>query len=102
MSNAPSVERDERTVAVENASYRWAYGFLAYALLVDVAYRAVVHHEAAWDLMAFVFAGGILCTVYQARLKTLAHSWAKRVVVISCVAAVIAAIIAAIMVGSGN
>lgn len=78
MSNSPLVERDERTVAVENASYRWAYGFLAYALLIDVAYRGIVHHEAAWDLMALVFVGGILCTVYQAHLKTLAHGCGQR------------------------
>ena len=36
MSTPQAVERDERTVAVENASYRWAYLVLTYALLVDV------------------------------------------------------------------
>ena len=36
MSTPECVERDERTVTVENASYRWAYLFLAYALLADV------------------------------------------------------------------
>ena len=36
MSAGLSVERDERTVAVENASYRWSYLVVTYALLVDV------------------------------------------------------------------
>ncbi len=52
MSTPECVERDERTVAVENASYRWAYLLLTYALLVDAMCRSLVRHEASWDLMA--------------------------------------------------
>jgi hypothetical protein len=37
MSTIPTVHRDERTLAVENASYRWAYLFLSFALLLLVA-----------------------------------------------------------------
>jgi hypothetical protein len=88
------VQRDERTVAVENASYRWAYGLLTYALLVDVMYRGLFRHEAAWDLMALVIVGGVACTVYQARQKVLAHGWVMKAVLVGCVAAVIAAILA--------
>src|ERR1700693_3054496 len=65
MSTPQSVERDERTVAVENASYRWAYLLLTYALLVDVIYRSLIRHEATWDLLALVVVGGAVCTVYQ-------------------------------------
>jgi len=50
MSAPECVERDERTVAVENASYRWAYLLLTYALLVDVMYRSLVRHEASPDI----------------------------------------------------
>jgi hypothetical protein len=67
MSTPQVVERDERTAAVENASYRWAYAVLTYALLLDVMYRSLFRHEAAWDLMALVIVGGAICTVYQAR-----------------------------------
>jgi hypothetical protein len=88
------VERDERTVAVENVSYRWAYLLLTYALLVDVIYRSLVRHEAAWDLMALVIVGGIVCSVYQARQKILAHGWVMKVVLVACIAGVIAAIVA--------
>ena len=92
MTTRQSVERDERTVAVENASYKWAYIFLSFALLIDVVYRGVVRNEAAWDLMALVVVGGIVCAVYQARQKTLARGVA---VLLVCSAVVVAAFIAA-------
>jgi hypothetical protein len=88
------VERDERTVAVENASYRWAYALLVYALLVDVMYRSLARQEAAWDLMALVIVGGVVCTVYQARQKILSHGWVMKAVLGACIAAVIAAVLA--------
>lgn len=87
------VERDERTVAVENASYRWAYLVLTYALLVDVMYRGLFRNDAAWDLMALVIGGGIFCSVYQARQKILAHGWVMKAVLGACVAGVIAAVL---------
>ena len=90
MSAPQCVERDERTVAVENASYRWAYLVLTYALLVDVMYRGLFRNEAAWDLMALVIVGGAICTVYQARQKTLVHGWVMKAVLGAVVAAVIA------------
>ncbi len=94
MSTPHAVERDERTVAVENASYRWAYLLLTYALLVDVMYRSLVRHEAAWDMMALVVVGGAVCTVYQARQKILAHGWVMKVVLVACIAGVLAAVLA--------
>ena len=65
MSTTPTVDRDERTVAVENASYRWAYLFLSFGLLVLVGYRSFVHHESPWDLMTLVVLGGMLSAAYQ-------------------------------------
>jgi len=97
-TTTPSVERDERTVAVENASYRWGYILLTYALLIDVVYRGIVRQEAAWDLMALVIVGGAVSTIYQARQKTLAHGWAKKAVLIALLGGgVIAFITAAIL-----
>jgi hypothetical protein len=93
MSAPQCVERDERTVTVENASYRWAYLVLTYALLLDVMYRGLFRNDAAWDLMALVIGGGIFCGVYQARQKTLVHGWVMKAVlgaVIAAVAAVVA------------
>jgi hypothetical protein len=94
MSTPQCVERDERTVAVENASYRWAYLLLTYALLVDVMYRSLVRHEASWDLMALVVGGGAVCTVYQARQKILAHGGVMKAVLAACMAGVIAGVLA--------
>jgi hypothetical protein len=64
MSTA-SIMRDERTVATENASYRWAYLLLSYGLLVSVCYRAFARNESSWDLLALVIVGGVVSTVYQ-------------------------------------
>ena len=94
MSTQNLLDRDERTVAVENAGYRWAFMVLVYALLVDVMYRAGVRHEAAWDLMAFVVVTSGLCSAYQAREKALPHRWALKATLFVCVAGVVAAIIA--------
>ena len=94
MSTSEGVERDERTVAVENASYRWGYLLLCYTLLVDVMYWSLVGREAAWDVMALVIGAGAVCTVYQARQKILAHGWAMKAVLATCMAGVIAAVFA--------
>ncbi len=94
MNASASVQRDERTVAVENASYRWAYMLLTFALLADVAYRGLVRREAAWDLMALVIAGGVVCTAYLAWHRVLGRHWALKAVLAAGVAAVVAALAA--------
>ncbi len=91
------VARDERTVAVENTGYKWGYTFLAFALFIDVGYRAMVRHEAAWDLMALVIVSGAVCTMYQARRKALPRGWVKVGVLAACVAAGVAIIAVAVV-----
>jgi hypothetical protein len=97
MSTPQAVERDERTVAVENASYRWAYLLLTYALLLDVMVHSLVRHEAAWDLFALVIGGGVFCGVYQARQKVLAHGWVLKAALVACLAGVLGAVLAAVL-----
>jgi hypothetical protein len=94
MSIQHVVERDERTVVVENASYRWAFLFLAYALLLDVAYRGFVRNESSWDLLGFVVAGGLATVLYQWMHQVLSRSWVVNVLLTVCVAAVIGALMA--------
>ena len=94
MTNQPVVLRDERTVAVENTSFKWACNFITFALLIDVMYRGLVRSEAAWDLMALACVPGIISTIYQAHQKTMA-GWAA--VVMVCGAVVVAAYIAAVL-----
>jgi hypothetical protein len=97
MNMHKSVERDERTVAVENASYKWAYGFVAFALLVDGAYRGVVRNEAAWDLLALAIVPGIVCAMYHARQKILGKRYVRDVVLIACLGGVVGLITIAIL-----
>ena len=59
------VHRDERTLHVENASYRWAFHVFAYGLLLIVTYRSYVANESAWDLLALVVLGGTVASLYQ-------------------------------------
>jgi hypothetical protein len=89
MSTHQSVKRDERTVAVENASYKWGLIFITFALLIDVVYRGAVRNEAAWDLMALVIGSSAIGTVYQVRQKTL-----PKAVLVAIVVGAVAAVIA--------
>jgi hypothetical protein len=88
------IMRDERTVATENASYRWAYFVLSFGLLVSTAYRTFGRHESAWDLMTLVILGGAVATFYQGRGRVLSQRWA----VASAAAALLALIIAVVLV----
>jgi hypothetical protein len=72
MSTA-SITRDERTMAVENASYRWGYLLLAFGLLLSTAYRAFVREESSWDLLALVLLSGVVTTALQWRRHTLSR-----------------------------
>lgn len=90
---ADSVLRDERTIATENASYRWAYLVLSFGMLLSTAYRGFVRHETSWDLLGLVIAGGVVATVYQGRQRVVSRRWAA----VSLVSAVVAALLAAAM-----
>ena len=89
---APAL-RDERTLAVENASYRWAYLFLSFGLLAAVAYRSFARGEQSWDLLALVVLGGALCAAYQAFHRLLTTRWAAWIAATMVAAAAVAAVI---------
>lgn len=93
---APEVQRDERTIAVEHASFRLAYLCLSYGLLAAVAYRSLVRHEQPWDLMALVVAGGVVSAGYQAANRTLNRRWAMITALTLIAAAVLAAVAVAV------
>lgn len=90
--NAP-VMRDERTVAVDNASYRWAYLVLSFGLLASVAYRAFARDEASWDLLALVVLGGAVATLYQQYHRVLTSRWAIVAVASMAVALLMASLL---------
>ena len=93
MNNPLSIERDERMLAVENASYRWAYLFLSFGLLLDVFYRSVAQHQTSWDLMALVIVGGLGATAYQGAHRVLTRRWATVAILMMLVGAAVAATI---------
>jgi len=84
--------RDERTVAVENASYRLAYLVLSFGMLAAVAYRAFAWGQASWDLLALVIAGGAVTVGYQAIHRVLTPQ-ALRIGVVAAVAAAAVALV---------
>jgi hypothetical protein len=86
--------KDERTVAVQNASYRWAYLVLSFGLLLDAAYRGLVHQESGWDLLALVILSGLITTLYQGSQKILTHRW----VIWAAFSFVLAAVVAIVIV----
>ena len=80
-------------MAVENASYKWTCNFIIFALFIEVIYRGAFRNEAAWDLLFLACVPGIVCTIYQARQKTVS-AWMAVLMVCSAVgcAAYIAAL----------
>ena len=85
--------KDERTVAVEKASYSFAFKVLGFAILADVVYRSLVLREATWDLIGIVILGGIVATVYQRWHKAIACNWWTTAAISAGVAFAAAAII---------
>ena len=91
--SAPSIDRDERTIAVENASYRLGYLFISFGLLALVAYRSFARNESNWDLLALVIAGGLVPNIYQGFNNVLTPRWARTQVVALVAAAIVAAVL---------
>jgi hypothetical protein len=87
------VERDERTTAVENAGYRWAYLFVSFGILAIVAVRAFANRETSWDLLALVVLGGVVHAVFRAFHRALYKRFALRVAVSLVAAALLAAVL---------
>jgi uncharacterized membrane protein YcaP (DUF421 family) len=93
MTNIPAVQRDERTVTIENAGCRLAYLFLSFGLLLLVAYRSFVQQESPWDLLLLVVLGGIVGTAYQGWHRVLSKHWA-----ISSLLAIMVAVLIAVLI----
>lgn len=86
------ISRDERTVAVENASYRWSYLMLSMGLLAIVAQRSFMTGQQSWDLLGLVVAGGAVNAAYQATHGVLTRKWGVAAVMTMAVAAAVAVV----------
>ena len=91
-----AVERDERTVAVENAGYRWSNLVLSFGLLLLTMYRSLVRHEAAWDLLGLVVVGGAVNVAYQWSGRVLYRRWVVMAIVTFALAAVVGVVMVAL------
>ena len=87
-------------MSVENASYRYGFVTLLYALLVDVMVRGIVRREGAWDLLAMVVLGSAVCTFYQARRKVLVRGTWTKALIVAGIAGILSAIIAVVLVAT--
>ena len=88
------VFRDERTVTVENASYRWGYLVVTYGLLILIALRAFFFKQSNWDLMALVVLSGLVTSVYQGAHRIFTRRWVVVVALTVLMAAIVAALVA--------
>ena len=97
--NAPrSAEHDERTVAVENVSYRLAFCVLSTLIFYDGAYRSIVLHQSVWDLLAWVFLSFGVAYVYQARQDALPRGrLLKRMLLIALVFGILGAVFGVVL-----
>jgi hypothetical protein len=91
---ATTVERDERTTAIENAGYRWSYLALSFGLLVIVAFRSFAAGQTSWDLLALVVLGGGVNAGYQGLHRAIYKRW----IVLSMATMIVAAVLAVVMV----
>ena len=97
MSTTPSVESDERTVAVANAGSALGFVVLYFGILLDGCYRTFVRHEAPLDLLALIIVSGAVSMLYRARQRAITHSQAKKLLLIGLIFGVLGAIMGAIM-----
>jgi uncharacterized membrane protein YfhO len=92
--NDQPVVRDERTITVENASYRWGYLVVTYGLLILITLRAFFFKQSNWDLMALVILSGLVTTAYQGMHQIFTRRW----VVIFALTILVSAVLAALVV----
>lgn len=88
------VEKDERTTFIENASYKFGYNFIAFALLLDVIYRGIRFNEAPWDLLVITIISGFVMTIYQYKQKILGKTWLKTIALTFVIAFILALLLA--------
>jgi hypothetical protein len=91
------VLRDERTEAVENASYRLAYCLLQFGVLICVAYRGFMFDQACWDLLGLVILTGWVAMAYQGAHQVLTWRFTRATIAILLLSALIGAVTAGVM-----
>ena len=78
---ANTVDRDERTIAIENAGFRWSYLVLSFGLPAIVMSRSLSRDQSSWNLLALVVPGGVADAGYQGLHRVLC----RRLVVLTAI-----------------
>lgn len=89
-----SIEKDERSIFIENQSYKYGYMVLTFGILIDIIYRSVRFNEAPWDLFGLIFLSGLITTSHQYRYEIFSKNWLVSVLILALISAIIAAIVA--------
>jgi hypothetical protein len=88
------VEKDERTIHVENISYKFGFQFMTYAIFVDVIYRSLRFHEGSFDLILIVLLSCLPIIVYQYKEKIYPKNMIRNVALLSVIIAILASMLA--------
>lgn len=71
MNTEQPVKRDERTVAVQNAAFKWGYYSVYLGILLDCLYRRKVRNEDIGDLFVVLGVSIAVVIVYRIRHKAI-------------------------------
>ena len=99
MNSQPTIQADERTLAIAHAANTWGLNFIIFALLLDIIYRNAVLDQACWDLFALIIMSGAISRLYMAKHKVVLGqviNWKMRIVlaVVAFLVAFVAALLA--------
>lgn len=92
-----NVIKDERTISVENKSYKYGCYIFNFGLLLDIIYRSIRLNEASWDLFGLIFLSGLVMTSYQYKEKIFSENWGKKYLLLIALTAITAVIVAIII-----
>jgi hypothetical protein len=94
MSTSTDTNTDDRLATILWGN-TWALNFILFALFLDIMYRSLVLHEAAWDLFALIGLSGIVSVAYAARHNVLVLN--RKSILVLALSAVIATVVGAIL-----
>ena len=97
MNDNPETLRDERSVTVENASYRLAHVVLSVGVLLSAVVRGLVLNESSWDLLGLLVLSGGVATFYQITRKTMSWRMVRKPVIVSALTAIVAGVVFAFL-----
>lgn len=88
------IEKDERTIFIENKSSKYGYNILTFGILIDIMYRAIRFNQTSWDLFLLLELTGAVVILYQYKAKIFTENWKKSVLFLIIFAAIIGAAVA--------